>query len=193
MTSSDELARDGDLALRRMRNDPDDLAHLLAWRSEPHVRAFWDNDDDGPEITAAFIAEEYVPYTDPSDPTTATFIELGGRPIGYLQFYRWSAYPEGARESSIPIDDDAFGLDVFVGDPTCIGTGVGARAVDLACRYLFETEGASRVALLTDVNNAGAQRAYEKAGFARARRALDTDTRGGERIESWLMVRERPR
>jgi RimJ/RimL family protein N-acetyltransferase len=193
MSPGGELIREGDLSIRRMRSDPDDLARLLAWRREPHVRAFWDNDDDAPELTTDFIETHYVPLTDPSHDTVATFIELSGTPVGYLQFYRWSAYPEGAHATSIPIDADAFGLDVFIGDPTCIGRGIGSRAVDLACRYLFETHGASRVALLTALDNLRAQRAYEKAGFVRVRRALDTDTRGGVRIASWLMVRERPR
>jgi RimJ/RimL family protein N-acetyltransferase len=193
MPPSDELVRERELSIRRMRRDPDDLALLLSWRRAPHVRAFWDNDDDGPEITMDFIEDNYVPLTDHASTTTPTFIELDGRPIGYLQFYRWLVDdPEGARATSIPVDDDAFGIDVFIGEPTCTGRGIGSRAVDLVCRYLFETHGASRVALLTAEDNLGAQRAYEKAGFVRVRRALDTDTRGGVRIPSWLMVRERP-
>jgi RimJ/RimL family protein N-acetyltransferase len=92
---------------------------------------------------------------------------------------------------TIPLDDAAFGLDIFVGEPAHCGRGVGSRAVDLACRYLFATQKASRVALLTAQRNVAAQRAYERAGFARLREALDVDTQDGERIASWLMVRER--
>lgn len=184
------IAHDGDMALRRMRNDADDRARVLTWRAEPHVRAFWDNDDE-PAIDDAFFDENYAPTTDPSHATTGAIIEVAGAPVGYLQFYPWSAYPEGARATSIDPDDGVFGLDVFVGDPRYVGRGVGTRAVDLACRYLFASRGAVRVALLTAIDNLGAQRAYEKAGFCRVREALDTDTRGGARIASWLMVRDR--
>ena len=31
--------------------------------------------------------------------------------------------------------------------------------------------------------------AYEKAGFSKVRRVLDTDTRDGERVRCWLMER----
>jgi aminoglycoside 6'-N-acetyltransferase len=183
------IAEDAELSLRRMRED--DLAAILAWRRQPHVRQFWDNDDDGGEIGDALIDEHYRPMLDHAHPTTAAIICVGGVGVGYLQFYRWASYADGATACGIPLDDHAFGLDVFVGDPAYTGRGVGARAVDLACRYLFETHGASRVALLTSKDNAGAQRAYERAGFVRVREALDTDTRGGVRIASWLMVRDR--
>jgi RimJ/RimL family protein N-acetyltransferase len=59
------------------------------------------------------------------------------------------------------------------------------------CRYLFDQRGATNVALLTEITNSRAQRAYEKAGFRKVRHALDLDVRDGERIQSWLMVRER--
>lgn len=184
------IARDGDLSLRRMREE--DLAAILEWRRQPHVREFWDNDDDREGIGDALIDEHYRPMLDAAHATTATIICVGGAGVGYLQFYRWASYADGAIACGIPLDDDAFGLDVFVGDPAYTGRGVGARAVDLACRYLFVEHGASRVALLTSKGNVGARRAYERAGFVCVREALDTDTRDGVRIASWLMVRERP-
>lgn len=185
------LVREGDLAIRRMTKD--DLARVFAWRSAPHVREFWDNDDDGAdgdELTRAFVDEYYGALLEPN-PTVPAIIELLGAPIGYIQFYRWASEAEAARAMGIPLDDDAFGLDVFVGEASAIGSGVGARAVDLLCRWLFAEHGASRVALLSDARNARARRAYERAGFTCRGPALDTDTRGGERIASWLMVRER--
>ena len=72
-----------------------------------------------------------------------------------------------------------------------ISQGHGSRAVDLLCRYLFETRGATSVALLTDIENVRAQRAYEKAGFEKIAEALDLDRRDGVRVRSWLMVRAR--
>jgi RimJ/RimL family protein N-acetyltransferase len=183
------VVSEGDLVIRRMQRD--DFTRLLAWRRAPHVREFWDNDDDHGEATMGFIEDNYGELLDRSHVTTATIIEVAGAPIGYLQFYRWSAYADGAREMGIPLDDGAFGLDVFIGEASRTGRGEGSRAVDLVCRHLFEKHGASRVALLTSIDNVRAQKAYERAGFARVRRTLDKDTRGGERIAAWLMVRER--
>ncbi len=82
----------------------------------------------------------------------------------------------------LPSVEDAFGLDIFIGEPELVGVGLGSRAVDLVCRHLFEERGASAVMLATEVINHRAQRAYEKAGFRKVAQVLDTDMRGGERV-----------
>ena len=190
MIEDGALAREGDLALRRMLPTDEDFARLLAWRREPHVRAVWDTDDDEGEFTDAGIRAAYGPLTDPSDPTVATFIEVDGRPAGYLQFYPWSAYADEAEAMGVPVDGGTWGLDIFLGDPSLLATGIGPRAVVLLSRYLRQAHGATRVALLTAVDNERAQRAYEKAGMRKAGRRLDLDTRDGVRVDSWLMIRD---
>ncbi len=115
------------------------------------------------------------------------------RPVGYVQWYRWGDFADEVAEVGMPDDGGTFGLDIFIGEPDVVGTGVGAAAVDLVCRTLFSERNATSVALLTAVGNEPAQRAYEKAGFKKVRRALDTDVKDGARVESWLMVRERDR
>ena len=90
----------------------------------------------------------------------------------------------------MPDDGDAFGLDIFIGEPDVVGTGVGSATVDLVCRTLFAERDASCVALLTAVGNEQAQRAYEKAGMEGSPRARHRH-RDGKRVESWLMIRDR--
>jgi len=189
---SDEgtLARKDDIAIRRMRPTDEDFAQLLVWRREPHVRAVWDTDDDEGAFTDVGIRAAYGPHTDPADATVATFIEVDGRPAGYLQFYPWSAYAEEADAMGVPVDDGTWGLDIFLGDPSLLASGIGPRAIDLLCRYLRRAHSATRVALLTAVDNERAQRAYEKAGMRKVGIRLDLDRRDGVRIESWLMIRD---
>lgn len=184
-----ELTRDGDLSIRLMRDEAAEFERLVSWRKEPHVREWWDTDE--PPLTVESAVAEYRQDLGPGAPTTACIIELSGKPVGYLQFYRWASYPSEAREIGIPENKGTWGLDIFMGDRSLIGGGVGSRALDLLCRYLFEAEQASAVALCTALGNTRAQRAYEKAGFVKVRQVLDTDTRGGKRVRSWLMVRER--
>jgi len=86
---------------------------------------------------------------------------------------------------------ESWGLDLFVGEPDCIGRGLGSQVVDLLCRHLFDEKNAGAVALWAAQDNHRALRAYEKAGFHRDGEVLDTDTRGGERVRSWVMVRRR--
>jgi aminoglycoside 6'-N-acetyltransferase len=183
------IATDADLRIREMRDEQADYDLISRWRSEPHVHEWWDPDD--PPLTAEGAAEQYGPRARGEEKTTACIVELEGRPIGYLQFYRWRPSAEAEEELDIQADPDTFGIDVFIGEPELIGRGIGTRVVELACRYLETNRGASWIALTTEIANERAQRAYEKAGFRKVRRVLDTDTRDGQRVWCWLMERRR--
>ena len=181
------LATEGDLALRTMRDDDADYGLLVRWRAQPHVHDWWEPDNPAPDLET--VRDHYGPRARAEDPTTSCIIELDGTPIGYLQFYRWLGWPEEAEALEVGADEDTFGIDIFIGQPDLIGHGIGTRAVSLICEYLERQHGATAVALTTESTNLRAQRAYEKAGFRKVREVFDTDTRGGQWIRSWLMVR----
>lgn len=188
MGASDQLVvSDGALVIRRMRDERDEHERMVRWRNTPHVRVWWDPDDP-PMILEASQAE-YGPLCRDESSTTACIVEWQSRPVGYLQFYPWSDDPDEATEWGIPADGSAWGLDVFIGEPEMTGRGIGRRAVDTLARYLFDQRRATLVAFLVAKDNARAIRAYEKAGFIKRGSALDTDTRHGQRVESWVMVR----
>jgi aminoglycoside 6'-N-acetyltransferase len=188
----DAFAREGPLSIRRMRDDPADHALLVRWRNAPHVAEWWTTDDDPTPTTLERVVAHYGPLTDEGSDTTCCLIELDGRPIGYMQFYRWGSYAEEVHAMGLDLREDAFGIDILIGEAELIGHGIGSRSVDILSRFLFEEHGASQVAIVTAVDNHRAQRAYEKAGFRRIGVVLDTDVREGERVRSWLMTRERP-
>lgn len=192
MPDKDELARGGDLAIRRMRDYRDDCELVLRWRNEPHVAEWWDTDDEAAPMTLDHVVKKYGPLVEDGSRSTGCIITVGDRPIGYLQFYPLSAEADEPREMGIADVDGAFGLDIFIGEPGMIDRGVGSRTVALLTRHLFAERDATSVALLTPIGNARAQRAYEKAGFHKVKQALDTDVVDGERRMSWLMVLERP-
>ena len=192
MTDPEEITRDGDLAIRRMRDDPADYALFVRWRNEPHVAEWWTTDDDPAPTTPERVAEKYGPRTEDASWVTSCIISLADRPVGYVQFYPWDDEAEAAAEMGIPVIAGSFGLDIFIGEADVIDRGVGSRAVALLSRYLFEARGATAIALLTPVGNSRAHRAYEKAGFRKVKQTLDTDVVNGERRMSWLMVLERP-
>jgi aminoglycoside 6'-N-acetyltransferase len=185
------IAQRGDLVIRRMLDAPQDYQRLADWCNQPHVRPWWDPDEA--PLTAETAAAAYGPDTKPDSPSIAGIIELRGRPVGFIQFYPWEAYEEEAQSIGLPPSDGAWGLDVLVGDPDLIDHGIGSEAVDLLCEHLFDVLDASSVRLVAAIDNARALRAYDKVGFRRAMRVLDTDTREGQRVESWLMIRERGR
>lgn len=181
------VLQDGGIRLRRLRDSADEYALLARWLNEPHVRYWWD--PDNPPATAATVAEQYGPFTRAGDPTTACIIEVGDEPVGYIQFYPWSADAEYARTVGVEYAEGDWGLDVFIGAPDRVERGLGTQVVDLLCTHLGREFDATSVMLVTDTANARAQRAYEKAGFSRIAEIIDTDTRNGERVRSYLMRR----
>ncbi|MFN2590478.1 MAG: GNAT family N-acetyltransferase [Actinomycetota bacterium] len=170
-----------------MRNDEADFELMVRWRNQPHVREWWD--PDAPPLTLDGARAEYEPELRPSASTRACIIEHAGRPIGYVQFYPWAAETEELRQLDVTVPDGSWGLDLFIGDPDAVGRGIGPAVVDLMCRHVFETEGSTDVVLWAAKDNHRALRAYEKAGLRRVGEVLDTDTKNGERVWSWVLRR----
>lgn len=187
---NDVIAAEGDLAIRPMRDDPADYARMVAWRNSPHVREWWDPDD--PPLTPAAAMDELGPSLRGEDHTTSCIVEVAGKPVGFIQYYPWDDEAEYLAEVGISVPPGSWGIDLFIGDPGLLGQGVGTRLVRLVIDYLFAEKAASAVALATEVGNARAQAAYVKAGMRTVRAFHDTDTRGGQRVELLLMIRERP-
>lgn len=80
-------------------------------------------------------------------------IELGGRLIGDVQ----------ARADSLPAGAFELGIGLF--DERDRRQGLGGEAVALLTAHLFDSLGARRVQLSTDVANEGMRRVAERTGF----------------------------
>jgi aminoglycoside 6'-N-acetyltransferase len=185
----DVIAATADLVIRRVRDQPGDHARILAWRNSPHVREWWDPDD--PPLTLEGLIEELSAAADSE--TTSCIIELDGEAVGFIQFYPWDREEAYLAEVGLILPRGSWGLDVYIGDPALAGRGVGSRAVRLLSDHLFAHESASAVALITEAGNARAHAAYRHAGMrVSGEPFLDTDRRGGQRVESILMIRDRP-
>ena len=181
------LARDGDLVVRLMRDDIAEYELYATWRNTPHVREWWDYDD--PPMTTEAAAAECRPMVDGSDATIACIIEVGDVPVGFVQLYPWSAYPEELVECDLRVPDGAWSLDIFIGSEAHIARGVGSRTVRLVAEHAFTQRGATAFAFGVSQGNLRAIRAYEKAGMRAERQYLDIDVKHGERLLSLWMVR----
>jgi RimJ/RimL family protein N-acetyltransferase len=182
------IASNGALVIRRMQNVDEDYQLMVEWRNRPHVRYWWD--PDLPPLTMASARDEYEADTRSDAPSTACIVELDGSPFGFMQFYRWASYAEEADEVGIPFDAQAWGIDIFIGEPDGVGKGTGTRMMRLLCDYLENEQGATSIALTTELTNEVAIRCYEKAGFEKIRQVVDLDTRDGQRTQDWLMIRQ---
>ena len=127
--------------LRRGR--PEDAEGLFQIRNEPEVVRWWGSDEIE-EICDQFIEvdEGFV-------------IEAYGEVVGAIQYH----------EEDDPMYRHA-GIDIFL-TASRHGQGLGAEAIRLLARHLFEERGHHRLTIDPAADNVAAIRAYEKVGFRR--------------------------
>lgn len=178
------LFEDGDIAVRLMRDDDDDVALLARWLSDERILEFYEGRDQA--FDEAKVREKFGPRARGESRTASCIIERGNAPIGYIQFYGHDE--AGHIEYAIPPDTAAYGIDIFIGEPELWGGGLGSRAVAAMASYLVNTCGAALVTIDPAVINARAIRTYEKAGFSKVRVLPAHEMHEGERRDSWLMV-----
>jgi RimJ/RimL family protein N-acetyltransferase len=113
------------------------------------------------------------------DPTDYHVIMLDGRPIGEIQSYRIDDDPEYAAQ--VAVGRPALGIDLFIGEPDCIGRGHGPALIRAFLRDIaFPRYGVELCVIGPTASNAAAIRAYEKAGFRFVKTYLEPDSREPE-------------
>jgi RimJ/RimL family protein N-acetyltransferase len=134
--------------------------HLMGrWLREPHVAAWWPEAPDPVSVRA-----KYGPRVDGTEPTRVFVIEYEQRPVGWIQWYRWSDYPEHAAQ--LGAEPEAAGIDLAVGEREMTGTGVGSNAIWQFLNQIVFAD-PSIVAIVTDPQegNGRSVRAFQKVGF----------------------------
>jgi aminoglycoside 6'-N-acetyltransferase len=136
-----------------------ELPLVAGWLAEPHVARWWGESDGAlDEIRQAMAEPATSPY----------LILIDGEPVGYIQSYDIHA------EGDHPYADQpagTIGIDISIGVPELVGRGHGPRIIDAFVAGVF-ANGAPRVVIDPDPDNAQAIRAYAKVGF----RPLDRRT-----------------
>jgi RimJ/RimL family protein N-acetyltransferase len=80
-------------------------------------------------------------------------------------------------------------IRIVIGDPTCIGRGLGAHAIDLVANHAFTALRLHRVYAYVLAFNQRARRAFEKAGFT-LEGVLREDRRSdGEYVDVFVLAR----
>lgn len=136
-----------------------DFPLLQAWLSAPHVAAWWNE-----LLDPAGIEAKYGRRVDGSEPVHVFVIEQSGRPIGWIQWYLWSDYPEHALQ--LGAEPTSAGIDLAIGELAMTGLGVGPAAIrEFLRRIVFANPGVTAVVTDPEERNFRSLRAFEKAGF----------------------------
>ncbi|MCL1806473.1 MAG: acetyltransferase [Oscillospiraceae bacterium] len=154
------LCQNGAIAIRRMKDCPEDYTLLSNWLTNPAVLEYYEGRDKPVSLQEAI--DKYRPRIRGEEDVTPCIIELEGEAIGYLQYYLTDMENLLAGGSTY---QNPYGLDLFIGETEYWNRGIGTKIIQLFISYLFETEHADIVIIDPQTRNKRAIRCYEKCGF----------------------------
>jgi aminoglycoside 6'-N-acetyltransferase len=186
----DVVARDGDLVVRLMRDETSDYELMSRWLSDERVLEFYDGRDKPLSVEGA--REKYGPRSRGEGSVASCILELAGKPIGYLQFYRTDDFDEWRTLLGLAPEPARYSIDIFIGEPELWNLGLGTRALRSVLDHLFGDRHASAVVITPFAWNERAIRCYEKAGFRKVRLMPEVELHEGKLQDEWLMVAEPP-
>lgn len=159
-----------------------DFPLLQEWLSNPHVAAWWHE-----RLDLASVDAKYGPRVDGAEPTHVFIIEHDRRPVGWIQWYLWSDYPEHALQVSA--EPAAAGIDLALGELAMTGLGLGPVAIREFLRQIVFADRSVR-AVITDPEegNLRSLRAFEKVGFTK----MNTVQLAGENFKRRVVRMGRP-
>ena len=135
----------------------EDLSLVEEWLRRDHVARWW-RDDIGESLT------EYRAAIEGREPTDHYLIVVDGRPVGMIQTYLVSDYPEW--EAIVEVGAGVAGVDILIGEQELIGQGLGPR---ILATFAREVATAPAVIATVEEENRRSWRAFEKAGFRHVR------------------------
>ena len=137
------------------------LPLLREWLGREHVRRWWRDpiEESLSEHAAAIDGLEHDEHY---------LIVVDGRPVGMIQTYLASDYPEW--DEIVEVGEGVAGVDLLIGEEELTGRGLGAQVLErFAGEVVFaRPETAALVATVEEANRRS-WRAFEKAGFAHVR------------------------
>ena len=137
----------------------EDLPLVHEWHQRPHVLRWWTA-----RPTFEETAEHYVPTIEGTEPTDHYLALLDDEPLGMVQTYLVSDYPDYA--ALVGEGEGTAGVDLFIADESRTGRGLGTEMIRSFVEEIVFAR-AETVACVADpdVRNTASMRAFEKAGF----------------------------
>ncbi len=175
-----DIFEEGEYCLRLMEDTEEDYALLARWLTDPRVLEYYEGRDHPFPLDK--VKEKYSPRVLSAEGVAPCIMEYECQPVGYLQFY--AADPA---EYQFEMRGKIYALDLFIGDPSLWGHGLGTQFVRLLLCYLFENRNVDWVILDPHVDNIRAIRSYEKCGFRKLKLLPQHEQHEGKNVDCWLM------
>lgn len=137
-----------------------DLKYMHKWLNSDHVKEWYSKKS----WTIKEIEEKHIPNILNEKPTQGYLILYDKTPIGYIQTYKIHDYPDYAH--SVGIDENASGLDLFIGEKEYLHKGLGMYIISRFLKeVIFKSSDSESCIIGPASENTVAKRTYEKVGF----------------------------
>ncbi len=143
----------------------DDFGLIGEWFAQPLIAWWWADDPDPNAIEA-----EYGPVVDGTDPTEVFIVDVGGRPVGLIQRYRFDDEPQYVEElrPAVDVPSRAMSIDYLLADAAPRGAGLGTTMVQSFVDRLWADHPACPCLIVpVHSDNRPSWRTLERCGFAR--------------------------
>ena len=156
----------------------DDLELIHKWFLSDHVIKWYSKK----KWTFAELKNKYLPRIFGKAPTSCFLILFKEKPIGQVQMYKISDYPE--YKKIIQVDENAAGADLFIGEKDYLHKGLGSIIIKKFLRdFVFAQLEVDSCIMGPDPKNMPAIKAYQKAGFSHFKTIFNPE----ENEEEYLM------
>jgi len=137
---------------------PDDLPLVSRWLAEEHVARWYvagsSVEQEVDDLRLSVTGRQAV---------HALLVLEDDTPIGWCQWYRCEDDPEWAAE--IGAEPGDVGIDYAIGDPACVGRGLGTALVGTLVRRVRSEHPSVAFMSDPDARNTPSRRVLEKNGF----------------------------
>ena len=139
----------------------EDLPQLQAWLAEPHVAEWWDDASE----TIEGVEAKYAERTDGDHHVVPWIMEVEGKPVGFVQWYR--VEDEAEWYPGVDIPPGTVALDMAIGDPAYLDQGHGRRLLLEFAHHVLRAAAPDSLEVWIDPDprNERAVRSYRAAGF----------------------------
>lgn len=149
----------------------EDLPRVHGWLRTPHVARWWHDDDPSYDKVVA----DYLPGIEGRELCDHYLIAVDERPVGLIQTYLASSYPDWEATPYLGSDEVA-GVDLFIGEEDLLGQGLGGEVIRTFVADIVFARPATKACVAgVEPANTRSLRAFAKAGF---RSVVDYDEEG---------------
>lgn len=135
---------------------------MYKWLNQDHVTR-WYGKERNYQIYQN-VEDHYLPRARKDFPTKAFIIYIDQNPVGYIQTYKITDYPD--YNQYVQTDQKSAGMDLFIGEEDYLHRGFGPKIIQkFLNEVVFEIFDVDNCIIGPEPENLAAIKAYQKAGF----------------------------